>query len=374
MNEKKYCPYCAARLTDKFAEGRTRLYCTRCEKPIYENPLPATAAVVFNDKNEVLLVKRNVQPQKGEWCLPGGFIELDETPENGCLRELGEETGLKAEIDQLVGAYLSLNPFYKSVLIIGFTTKNVTGEIRAGDDSDEVAYFKVGKVPRLAFRSHREILRKVLRSKGDRNLDLEERGDFGAYVITSKNHVKIAAKACRAGARILQYRDKTSDRKDILKRAREIRKITLKHDTLFIINDYIDIALMVNADGVHLGQDDIPIPEARKLFPPGFIIGCSTHSLDQALEAERMGADYIGSGPVFATPTKESYPPIGIDCVKKVIRTVKIPVIAIGGLTPDNIAPLYEAGVKNFAMVRAFQENTEEVVKKINSLPVVVDS
>jgi thiamine-phosphate pyrophosphorylase len=187
-------------------------------------------------------------------------------------------------------------------------------------------------------------------------------------VITSGNHTEIAEKACSAGARILQYREKHAGRREIVKTAHEIRKITGKYGTLFIVNDFIDIALIVKADGVHLGQDDIPIAEARKIVPAGFVIGRSTHSLEQAIEAEQQGADYIGSGPVFATPTKEDYIPIGIDTVKQVIQTVRIPVVAIGGLTLDNISELQKIGVKNFAMVRAYQKNTAEVVRKINQL------
>ncbi|MCP4155943.1 MAG: thiamine phosphate synthase, partial [bacterium] len=97
-----------------------------------------------------------------------------------------------------------------------------------------------------------------------------------------------------------------------------------------------------------------------------FIIGRSTHSLEQAVEAEKQGADYIGSGPIFATPTKEDYVPIGIDTLKKVVDTVHIPVVAIGGLNLENIPLIRKVGAKNFAMVRAFQKNTGKVIKKIN--------
>lgn len=367
MNVKKYCPCCAAALTDKFVEGRNRLFCPVCKKPIYENPLPATAAVVINDKDEILLVKRKVEPKKGEWCLPGGFIELGETPEGGCLRELKEEAGIEAEIENLVGVYPSRSPIHNWVLVIGYVIKNVTGTVRAGDDCEEAVYFRLDRKPVLAFISHQAILKKVLASRERGRAGSQNIGNFGAYVITSKDHIGIAEKACRAGARILQYRDKTSGRNELLKTARRIREITSEHNTLFIVNDFVDIALLVKADGVHLGQDDIPIPEARKLVPRGFIIGCSTHSLEQAVAAEKSGADYIGSGPVFATPTKESYPPIGIDCVEQVIKKVIIPVVAIGGLNLDNIDELRKVGIKNFAMVRAYQENTEEVVKKINN-------
>lgn len=367
MNIKKYCPYCASGLLDKYVEGKTRLFCPSCNKPIYENPLPATAAVVINDKNEVLLVKRKVEPQKGNWCLPGGFIELDETPESGCLRELQEETGLDAEIDRLIGVYPSKSPIHNWVLVIGFAVKNMKGTILPGDDCEDAVFFKLEPEPTLAFKSHQSILRKALNSDRSRKPGLKT-GDFGAYVITSGDHREIARQACRAGARILQYRDKTSTRKELLRTAQTIREITAQHNTLFIMNDFIDIALLAAADGVHLGQDDIPLAQARKLVPLGFIIGCSTHSLAQALEAEKSGADYIGSGPVFATPTKEHYTPIGIDCVKQVVQTVHIPVVAIGGLNLQNIPGLYAAGIRNFAMVRAFQENTGETIKKINDM------
>ena len=109
---------------------------------------------------------------------------------------------------------------------------------------------------------------------------------FGAYVITSEDHVKIAEEACKGGARVIQYRDKNSSRQDMLEIADKIRKITKKFGSLFIVNDFIDVALMSGADGVHLGQDDIPVQRAREITQKGFIIGFSTHSLEQAKEAE----------------------------------------------------------------------------------------
>ena len=191
---------------------------------------------------------------------------------------------------------------------------------------------------------------------------------FGAYVITSKDHVKIAREACRGGARIIQYRDKTSTRKEMLSIADKIREITKKFNSLFIVNDFIDIAHMSGADGVHLGQEDIPIKRAREITPDDFIIGVSTHSLEQAIDAEKAGADYIGIGPVFATPTKENYKPIGVSTVKEVLANVGIPIVAIGGLNIENINELIEIGIQNVAMVRAFQEKTGEKVKKANFL------
>jgi thiamine-phosphate pyrophosphorylase len=366
-------------LTKKRIEDYERLFCPECQYPVYENPLPATAAVVFNQDHEVLLVKRTVEPKAGQWCLPGGFVEMGESPEDGCLRELKEETGLDGEIHRWAGNILSSSPVYQWVIVMGYSIKNIRGQLTAGDDCSEAVFFNPETMPPIAFRSHREILKnateanqKLLRGvQGDGFLEKSPPGRrrqevFGAYVITSGDHIEIAERSCGAGARILQYREKHAGRQEMVETAREIRKITEKYGTLFIVNDFIDIALIVKADGVHLGQDDIPIAAARKIVPTGFVIGRSTHSLEQAIEAEKQGADYIGSGPVFATPTKEDYIPIGIDTVKQVIQTVRIPVVAIGGLNLDNISQLQKAGVKNFAMVRAFQKNTEEVVRKIN--------
>jgi thiamine-phosphate diphosphorylase len=369
MIRKIYCPSCKTKLIEKFVEERKRLYCTKCESPLYENPIPATAAVVLNPDHQILLVKRKVEPKKGEWCLPGGFIELFESPEYACIRELKEETGLQAKADKLAGIYLSNNPIYKSVLVIGYSTKNIEGKLVAGDDSEETCYFDLNDRPPLAFKSHTSILEEILRQKNiPTQYSPQPLKDFGAYVITSADHVNIARKASQGGAKILQYRDKAASRKELLKTATEIQKITSEYNTKFIMNDYIDVALMVKADGVHLGQDDIPITQAREIVPKGFLIGVSTHSLEQAKEAEKQGADYIGIGPVFSTPTKEDYIPIGIHTVKAVLATVKIPAVAIGGLNRQNLPELIKIGVKNAAMVREYQLNTADVVKTINQL------
>jgi len=187
-------------------------------------------------------------------------------------------------------------------------------------------------------------------------------------VITSHDHVHLAREACRGGARIIQYRDKDSDHETLLKNALALRAVTRKNGCLFIVNDHIEIAVQSEADGVHLGQDDASINQARKCAPPGFIVGISTHSEYQALEAEKSGADYVGFGPVFSTPVKEDYEPVGIDKLKRVTAAVSIPVVAIGGITPDNASALADAGASCIAMIRGFYKDTASTVKYINSL------
>jgi len=165
MNEKKYCPYCGGSLVIKYIEGKNRLFCSSCAEPLYENPIPVAACVVFNKLNQVLLVKRSVDPKKGEWCLPGGFVELDESSEQAALRELHEETGLTGKGSELINIFLAESKRYKAVLMIGYLINSVYGSLRAGDDSDEAAYFDLGAMPVLAFESHRLILDEVLKKK-----------------------------------------------------------------------------------------------------------------------------------------------------------------------------------------------------------------
>ena len=161
MKEKKKCYYCGNDLIKKDIEGRVRLFCNHCCTIIYENPIPATTAVVIKD-DCVLLVKRGVDPHKGEWCLPGGFMELDEEPEEACLRELKEETNLSGSKPALQGVYLSRNPFYTSVALIGYYIPEVAGKLESGDDCDEAKYFNLKNLPKLAFKSHRKLLKDTI--------------------------------------------------------------------------------------------------------------------------------------------------------------------------------------------------------------------
>jgi len=190
---------------------------------------------------------------------------------------------------------------------------------------------------------------------------------WGAYVITSGDHLRLAREACRGGARIIQYRDKEAHSARRLDIARQIRAVTREHGTLFVVNDQIDIAMLSEADGVHLGQEDIAIAEARSLLPPGMIIGISCSSLAQVLAAECHGADYLGIGAVFATPTKAEYSVVGLELLRRIATEVSIPLVAIGGINLDNMAEVKAAGVRNVAMVREFQEDTAAKVAAINS-------
>jgi thiamine-phosphate pyrophosphorylase len=167
----------------------------------------------------------------------------------------------------------------------------------------------------------------------------------------SKSILKILDKI--KGCDIIQLRDKESKRQDILKEAFLIRKFLNRKNVLFIINDYLDIAKIVDSDGLHIGQYDTSIEIARKVLGKHKIIGVSCHNLKQALDARRRGADYISIGPIFSTPIKPEYKLIGINLVKKIKQRLKIPFFAIGGINQDNISILKSIGAKRVAICRA---------------------
>ncbi|MBI4685053.1 MAG: thiamine phosphate synthase [Nitrospirae bacterium] len=174
--------------------------------------------------------------------------------------------------------------------------------------------------------------------------------DRKACDLTSKEMADIAL---RAGVRWLQYREKNNSRRKTYEEALRLKKMAEKFNAVFIVNDHTDIAIAVNADGVHLGQEDMPLKEARKILGKEKIIGISTHTIEQAAEAETGGADYIGFGPIFKTGTKDTGEPKGIAMLKEIKRSVKIPVVAIGGINRGNIISVLDSGADAVAIASA---------------------
>jgi 8-oxo-dGTP diphosphatase len=163
-----FCPLCRSPLTEQKLEDRRRSVCPACGWIHYLNPAPCAAALVFSREGGILLVRRGVEPGLGLWGLPSGFIEIEETPEQACLRELEEETGLRGEIAGLLGVYAQESSVYVNVLIVGYHVL-ASGEPRPGSDSLEAVYFDRGSLPEVAFPSHRDMIRDgfSLRNAGE---------------------------------------------------------------------------------------------------------------------------------------------------------------------------------------------------------------
>lgn len=185
------------------------------------------------------------------------------------------------------------------------------------------------------------------------------------YVITAEDShpgrsiIDVMEQTLIGGAGMLQLRNKTGSRAEVLEQARALRVLTRRYGVPFIVNDYPDIALEADADGVHLGQGDRSVQEARALLGDDKIIGVSTHCLEHALHAERDGADYIGVGPVFPTATKPGKAAVTTAYVSQAAKLVKVPFVAIGGITPHNAASVIAAGAKRICAVSAIVGNED---------------
>lgn len=173
----------------------------------------------------------------------------------------------------------------------------------------------------------------------------------GEAFSNGRDTITIVKEMIKADIKVIQYREKEKNKKDKLEQCQLIRKLTKENDVTFIVNDDIDVALAVKADGVHIGRDDMPIEYVRKIAKD-MIIGCSTHNPSQALEAVEQGADYIGVGPIYHTKTKQNVEQSdGLDYLKWVSQNLNIPYVAIGGIHLSNIKEVQCHGGKCFAMI-----------------------
>ena len=170
----------------------------------------------------------------------------------------------------------------------------------------------------------------------------------------NRNIPAMVARIKGSGAGIIQFRDKQSNKESIVKEALLLRKALSSTNTLFIVNDYLDVAKILNCDGLHLGQKDSSLGIARKILGPDKIIGVSCHNLKQALKAQEEGADYIGFGPVFPTTTKPRIKKTtGLNLMKKLKKRMKIPFFAIGGINKSNINEVLSSGTDKVAICSA---------------------
>ncbi len=163
------CSSCGSAISEKKIDGRNRGFCTECGFIVYDNPLPVAAAIVLNEQNEILLVRRGNHPMRGMWCLPCGFAEIDEEIDEAVLRELREETGLKGEGCSLIDVSNSRNFFYGNLLMVTYFVRSIQGTLKAGDDAIDAHYFSLNDFPVLAFPSQQRAV-KIFRGR-DRQQD-----------------------------------------------------------------------------------------------------------------------------------------------------------------------------------------------------------
>ncbi|MEL7596798.1 MAG: thiamine phosphate synthase [Clostridiaceae bacterium] len=200
--------------------------------------------------------------------------------------------------------------------------------------------------------------------------------DYSLYLITDRDIIKdrclkeCVEEAIKGGVTIVQIREKDASTREFYNIAREVKEVTDKYNIPLIINDRLDIALAVDAAGVHLGQSDMSIEVARKILGEEKTIGISAGNLEEALEAEKSGADYLGIGAIFYTGTKKDIDePIGLEGLKEIINKIKIPSVAIGGINKDNTEDVIKTGVNGISVISAIlgYEDTKKASEELFS-------
>jgi thiamine-phosphate pyrophosphorylase len=185
--------------------------------------------------------------------------------------------------------------------------------------------------------------------------------DFGLYVITEawggRGHLEVARAGLAGGAKAVQLRAKDATTRELMDLGRAILAACRQAGAAFLVNDRLDVALALGADGVHLGPDDMPVADARRVadaVQPGLVIGASAGTVEEALAAERAGADYLGVGSIFGTDTKpDAGAPVGVARIREIRAATRLPIIAIGGVTAENVAQVIEAGAAGAAVISA---------------------
>ena len=204
----------------------------------------------------------------------------------------------------------------------------------------------------------------------------KENIDYSVYLVTDHRDktdaefLKVIEEAINGGTTIVQLREKTASTKDFYDLALKVKEITSKYDVPLLINDRIDIAIAVDSEGVHIGQDDMPADIARRIIGEDKILGVSASTVNEAIKAESDGADYIGSGAVFPTATKDDADAVSKQQLKDIVNSIDIPVVAIGGINLDNAGTLKDTGIAGFSVVSAIMsaEDPREASRKLKEI------
>ena len=200
--------------------------------------------------------------------------------------------------------------------------------------------------------------------------------DANFYFVTdselNKNNIfSDAENAINAGCKIIQYREKNKSTKDMIEEARQLKEIC-EGKAILLVDDRVDVALAVGADGVHIGQEDIPYETARLLLGMNKIIGLTVHNLEEAIEAEKLGVDYIGLAPIFKTDTKEdAREPIGTKMIETVRKNVSLPIVAVGGINKHNVKDVIDSGADSVVSIYAVL-NSDNVYNEVSEFAKII--
>ena len=205
---------------------------------------------------------------------------------------------------------------------------------------------------------------------------IKEDIDYSVYLVTDsrdkteEEFLAIIEEAIEGGTSIVQLREKTASTKDFYELALKVKEITSRYDVPLLINDRIDIALAIDSEGVHIGQDDMPADIARAIIGDEKILGVSASTVDEAVKAQKDGADYIGSGAVFPTSTKDDADSVSKDELKEIVNSIDIPIVAIGGITLENAQELKDTGISGFSVVSAIMsaKDPQEASEKLKEI------
>ena len=244
------------------------------------------------------------------------------------------------------------------------TTEIIIANARRVQESLRVME-EIAKTPGLALESksyekarfalytiEKELLSRMLRQDKIKRLT-------GLYIIidteflAGRSHRDVAAQSIRGGAKVIQLRDKIHGIREFLVIAQDLKKLCAEHDVLFIVNDSLEVALAVDADGLHVGQDDLPTATARRLLPMDKILGSSACTVEEAKTAQAEGADYLGIGAIYATTTKASAEVVGPGRIREIKDKVDLPIVAIGGINKSNVIDVLKAGADGVAVISA---------------------
>jgi thiamine-phosphate pyrophosphorylase len=337
--------------------------------------------VVCLHQDRVLLVQRGREPNLGRWSFPGGRIEPGETARDAAFREALEETGLRVHVLDVVDAYDAIFPPFHYCVTDYLAVPEDDGDPRAGSDamdarwvplSDTHAYDLTEAMQQVLERA-RWMMSVHAEAPPSLGIDLEavppagveSRKELrdrvrGLYLATDdtlvpgRGHVQIARAALEGGAEVIQLRDKRRDAGELLTIARELQALCESFGALFIVNDRVDLAVAADADGVHLGQTDLPVREARQMLGPGKLIGISVENEEQVHAAVAAGADYLGVGPIYGTSTKsDAGDAVGPEQLFRFRKITSLPIVAIGGVTAALVPEALAAGADAVAVISA---------------------